>query len=983
MTPIDWYFNTFVPDPERGYAQMNPPGADAKYSRKHQPLTKELIGGGLGHETRRLKINGQWQTIALSIAVTPEHRDGWARAAMLDVDTGGTDGIYQVFTVCAQPGLWAFAQLGASDDHTGGHVYIPVNDPMPASLLEDLAARIQASAGVLGEAYPCGHDLRLPLMPHLRAPDGPRRFPLLLQSGALIDASDAWAALDILRTHWQPNSAEQITRALASLPARSSTNPARLHKSKVNPQNTASVIHWYNDNYSAPDLLASLGVQGADRLHVVRCPWHDDRSPSLGIWRDHSTEHFRCRCFSRNSNCPAAAVPYLDSFNIFCMINGLTAADAVRALAEQHHLGQRRQFQATSVDPDLTTSIPDLLETHRQTLQEARTHLADALRTAAEQPGHITAIRATPGLGKTTVAAHRARALHTDGQTVAIAVPSHQIADEEWRTRIHDAFIWQARTKLCTCYPPDYLVAVTAKGYALPECVAGCPYLDQYEQRRGRITIYQHNHLHLNDGELLDGADLVIIDESPLGMLLAEHSIGQDALRRLGNRLAKETTPDPALPLLRALWRVAHTTRRHARSLRGPALRDALTQVLGAEQLEQAIADAGTSHTATRRRKADGITPADQLPPLFFGAMLDALQHDTLAWDGIAWRWYERHSLLASRHGKTTAPAVIVLDGSADPLIAERLYAPWPVDVVQIDVPLSPTVRVVQCPITPSTRKIVQDPAQRDRLTRAIAGVCHHLDLVIDGGISYLDSESHFAQELGGNWLHYGGQRGRNDLKDARTLAIIASPTTPPDALERKAEALWQDDPTAIDCTWQHHGQGDWRAADARLEAMNRLHGAEELRQAAHRCRPILCDQPTTLLICSPWDCAALGLAPHTTITQLPYTTSHAAAQAHTAYQQARMLAHPTVTNELQQNGQIQYGVSDPPINLKEVENADFIAATTAPPTQHNVGEALSMMLPDQTHFDPAILPGVRSGAIAPDDPWLRDFGAAVFGAGP
>src|SRR5262249_6115187 len=148
-----------------------------------------------------------------------------------------------------------------------------------ASLLHDLAARLQAAAGVTGESYPNNHDLRLPLMPHLRAPGGAARYPLLLPGGQLVDTADPWLALAELRAAWHTNPLSAVTSALATLPALSPTNRQPLHKSHVNPLSSASVIGWYNDHYSVEDLLSSAGATG--RGHVLRCPWHDDRTPSL------------------------------------------------------------------------------------------------------------------------------------------------------------------------------------------------------------------------------------------------------------------------------------------------------------------------------------------------------------------------------------------------------------------------------------------------------------------------------------------------------------------------------------------------------------------------------------------------------------------------------------------------------------------------------------------------------------------------------
>ncbi len=893
---LAWYRGTFIPDPGRGFALMNPPSVDDKYVRFSKALDDRLIGGGIdGVATRRRSAHGEY--VPRSLAVIPQHRDGWATAAVLDVDHGGPAAVQHVLDVCRAHDLWAFAQLGHSVDaagkeHDGGHVYIPFAGKQPGTVLCALAMRVQAAARVQGETFPTtGHDLRLPLMLHLRAPGGPRRFPLQMQTGEQVDASDPWCALATLRSHFQWNSVEALTAAFATLPPLPVRQLAKRHTSKVTQHNTHSVIAWYNSTYDLRDLLCACGVRGADHARVVRCPWHDDRSPSLVIF-DHPDGHTVCRCFSAASGCPAADVPYLDAFNVYS--KGMRVSDAVKHLAEQHNLGERR---ALNVEHQPTASLPRraTMEEHLVLLATTREHLARELTQAAQQSCTVTVFKATPGLGKTHAAAELANQLWHLDRTVAIVAPSHELAETEWAPRLTRAFVWQSREKLCTCYEPAYLAAWTRLGYALPKCQHDCPYRQQYLARKGRITIYQHNHLHLNHGEILKDADVVIVDESPLPALLEEETRTLAEIRGLLKQCGTDGQNDPATPLLRALDAVGQILTPSRTSFRGQPLIDAVRAALPVP-LEDAIAAARTSFLGKEHHPADGDTAPERMVPLFLGRLLRALVHDMqpntpntlLAWDGVAWRWFKPHRLLGACLDRVDAPAVLVLDGSADLAIAQRLYAPWPIHVVTIEAPLSPQVTVVQCPVTASTRRIVQDRNSLMSVIRAVMAVCNHLDVTIDGGISYLKAEQQLSETLGGAWLHFGGQRGNNTLKDARTLAIIASPTTPPDAIERKALALWATDPAPIACQWEAVGKGDYRAQDARLEAMNRLHTLEELRQAAHRCRPILSPLPTMVLIFSPWEVASIGFQPALAVTDVPHGNSKDAADVVRKYQARR-----------------------------------------------------------------------------------------------
>ena len=872
---------------------MNPLGADAKYSRKHNAVTTELIGGAFNTDTRRLNIGGKWLEFPLSIAVVPAHRDGWANSIAIDVDQGGPASITNVLQLGQQHGLWGFAQMGESTTHSGGHVRFPCA-PIPLSLASHLAKRIMGASGAQGEEYPRPPednktpDLRLPLMLHLRAPNGYVRFPLLLPTGESIDTIDPWKALTLLHESWSVNSDEAITAALSTLPQITAQTPVRQYKSKVNTESAASVITWFNDNHDLVTLLKNAGAK--ERGKILTCPFHDDRNPSFGIWVHHDGRLVG-RCFSQHSNCPAADAPYVDSFDVHCLIERAQPRDAVRQVAEQYGLGQRRTMKMERQPKPINTPQ----KSHKELIADARLELATTITHAAEQHGKVTIIRATPGMGKTHTAAQIANNLHASGKNIAIVAPTLAMANDEWLPRLNQAFVWRSRLDICTCEDKEYLRQLSNLGYVLPKCSDDCPYKHQYTQRNGHIAIYQHNHLHLNDGKLLDNADIVIIDESPLSALLEEQTVTLEDIRVLKNRLTSSN--DPAVPLLHALWCAAKDHGKREESLHGTQLLLALADTNN-ESIIGMIESAEQSMIAIKHP----LPPDNRelLRKQFLADLLIALKHDTqhtnslLAWartgNGVwGYTWHKRNALLEECHSKTTTSAVIILDGSADECICRQLYAPWTIELVSIDVPLSPAVRVIQCTTTASTRKIVQHSNLLERTTRSIGGLCAKLDIMLDGGVSYQGANEYIAQSLGGIWLHYGGQRGRNDLASAKALAIIASPTTPPDVLHRKAMALWSDD-SQINATWKRHGVGDWRAEDKRLEAVARLYGPEELRQAAHRCRPILSSEPTTLLVFSPWQLDSLGLHPSEVIVELPHGNSKEAKMLYDSYQEQRQL---------------------------------------------------------------------------------------------
>jgi hypothetical protein len=185
--------------------------------------------------------------------------------------------------------------------------------------------------------------------------------------------------------------------------------------------------------------------------------------------------------------------------------------------------------------------------------------------------------------------------------------------------------------------------------------------------------------------------------------------------------------------------------------------------------------------------------------------------------------------------------------------------------------------------MTGRTHRMGQGTSQFRRCTEYGAVASHQHG----NSVGYLNDGEPFQTRLDGTWQYDGDQRRDNSLADAAALAVIASPTIPPDAITHKAMALWAD-AAPIDASWEGHGRGEYRPIDPRLAAINRLHGPEELRPAAHRCRPILRTTPTALLIFSPWDVEPLGLPPTRIVTQLPHGNSRAAKNAAAAYQLAR-----------------------------------------------------------------------------------------------
>lgn len=1010
---LTWFFNTFVPAPQRGYALMNPPGHENKYVRKGEPLTPDLLRGAFNGETRRTRANGDWRIIACSYGCIPETPGPTpqARNVAFDIDHGGEAAVAALLNVCAEYGLWAFGQLSESGTHHGGHVWILGEDWQTASLLHDIGKRLALAANVEAEIYPTNADMRLPLMTHLRAPGGARRFPLLFPGGEIVDTGDPWAALATLHAQARFTTTPQLTELLEklpSLPIGGGMQPR--HKSKVTPGNLDSVIGWFNSNFNLYDLLEGAGAQfRRPDQRLVCCPFHDDQSPSLAIWRHEGNDKHVCHCFSQGSHCPAARGAYLDAFDLYCLVNHLTPGDAVKRLVEEHQLGRKREFIIEQNNP-APTPDPDALARHQRVIAQARGRLVAELVNAGTTRGEVTVIRATPGLGKTHAAAELANRLQAHGATVAIAAPTLAVAENEWLPRLKNGYVWRSKIDTCTCHDRAYLAACIRFGFAYPKCTnPACPYATQAKAAFGKIIIYQHSHLVLAE---FSGVDVIIVDESPMSALLPEHNLTYGALAGFVNRHPE----DAAAPLCRALMAASGDLPETMTDTRGAELIAAIERHLDGWTLDDALTRARRS-----RFNVEQPTPpesVEKMAPQFLAGLIAALTDNRAGFsygksaqvNQWAYSWHERRVAALDAYNSLLRPAVVVLDGSASEEVSRRLYEPWLTRFVTVDCPLSPLVEVVQVTCTGSTRRVAQEQRKLDDLAESVAVVCAQLGVKLAGGITYQAATDTLQRVLGGEWLHYGGQRGVNDLADASALAVVCSPTTPPAALERKALALWPD----VTCDWQRAGTGLYEATDPRLQAVNQLHAHEELRQAVYRARPLTATEPMRLLVFTPWPLAPIGLEPGSVITAMPHGNSSEARRAVERYRTGFSHAENPDLQPLApfQKG-IEYSTKSPPpfenaskVAVQErnvshskmdratpplpapIEQPAPVLAPPAPPYAPAVGDILTLhgkkilinrLADGKVHFEVYDL-GVNQGVF-----WLNqgDFTAQVWGSRP
>lgn len=968
---IQWYADTFVIQTS-SYALMNPAGHDAKYSRRNQTLAADMLIGALNGQTRRTRPNketDQWQTVICSYATVPQTKDGRAKAIILEIDAGGAAVATSTLAWLHGQGIWAFAQLSQSDKHDGAHVWIICAEWQPATYLHDIARRLIHHLNLTADAYPTDSDLRLPLMTHLRAPGGPRRFDLLTQDGEIIDASEPWVALARLQEVTQTTTTRQLIDLADKLPSLpigggklsdSSTERHAVHKSKVVPSNIQSVIAWYNDNHKLRDLLDDWYSVEDDRSTIV-CPFHDDHSPSLSIWTVDKKQV--CACRSTQSNCPASMgsmAKHWDAFDLYCHKYGLTKSEAVTRLVEEYGLGKKRETVVVTTPAEQPSRT---IEDHNRQIADVRRQLAAEMRKAAQQKGHVTGFDVTPGLGKTHTGAQIANMIYSqlpdsagpdlervwlpDGQPrphkqVAICAPTKEIAIGEWLPRLTNGYVWQSKIELCTCFAKEFLTACIAHGYMMPECTNDdCPYKHQAQRSYNKQIIYQHQHLAIRDGDKLACTDLLIIDESPLAALLPERHV----FPRVISGFLKRHADDPAAPLLTAIIEATKQVGVTINDVRGHELITAIEANLNGTTFTDALAHAKRSpFNISEPQPPDNV---GKMVPQFLYGLLQVLETEPakLSYgrcDRGEWGlvWHDKRPLALAAYESLYQPAVIILDGSADETIYKHLCEPWPYTQVNISAPISPLVEIVQVNCTPSTRAVIKEQRKLDNLARQVAQVANKLGATLDGGVTFKDAVETMATHLGGEWLHYGGQRGKNELANAVTIAVVCSPTTPPYAVERKALALWPD----MASEWQATGiVGAYLATDERLNAMNRLFTIEELRQAVYRARPLTADTLTKLLVFTPWDLTAIGLQPDQTFTSIEHGNSNEAKAAMTEYAKRAKPTTNSTADQLQQIGDFQKGIIYSEVS-PPIENSKNVAVAASeenpPPRQAKVGLA-------------------------------------------
>jgi hypothetical protein len=227
--------------------------------------------------------------------------DSTTHVAALDVDLeSGLLVCDRVARLMTSSGCPAYVE----PSRRGAHLWAILSDPLPAIVvrrslraflqhahIDETNPKIELRPGQdrLLDPNGLGNALRLPLMPH---PATRQRAPLLRPGGKILATKIGEACLEV-ETVPAALFAEWAEKWVPRIDPRDLPPWARKPKRYGDDQ---------DDTLTATSLLLEAGVTGAVRPgRAVRCPFHDDKHPSLSIAKDDR------RVFCKSPSCEAFA----------------------------------------------------------------------------------------------------------------------------------------------------------------------------------------------------------------------------------------------------------------------------------------------------------------------------------------------------------------------------------------------------------------------------------------------------------------------------------------------------------------------------------------------------------------------------------------------------------------------------------------------------------------------------------------------------
>lgn len=519
------------------------------------------------------------------------------------------------------------------------------------------------------------------------------------------------------------------------------------------------------------------------------------------------------------------------------------------------------------------------------TFEQAREVIREAMATyvALDHPTHKLLIKVPPGVGKTTEAVRLAERVAMQGKRVLYCGPRHDFFQDildaasrkswwyEWLPRQEGD---EATKKDETCRYPMQIKTFFDRGYdeghAFCERVCGWDYVNNlcvfHAQKKVRHPIIYAQHQHITSGHpLLDTIDVIIGDESPIGVFPREWTIP-----------IKHIIPDdmdltdPFTELLYHLRDLAES----GGAFEGPELFAALGGATHVLDVTPTTLNLKAEAVIPRFHRADDVEQLDyfHLPALATLLRLEAAEveagreylHRIVVKDREL-RLYLRRELSAALRDKPT----VWLDATAN----EHLYRTvtgWQIEVVEPKVALRGRIFQVWNSANTKTSLVKNKvpTAKAERIIQQIERIIHKqgYDRSKVAVMTYQALSGMLADYIHG---HFFAARGTNRFEACEALIVIGTPQPSTTELLKQARMLfwermpvfqeaWTDKDITFDYispdgrSWSIPASGWW--GDADLEALLWQNREAEIIQTAHRVRPVLYEKDVWLLLNLPID---------------------------------------------------------------------------------------------------------------------------------
>ena len=499
--------------------------------------------------------------------------------------------------------------------------------------------------------------------------------------------------------------------------------------------------------------------------------------------------------------------------------------------------------------------------------------VADAIRNPTDTQGNPRRIvvRGLTGLGKTSVVAAEVQASGVGALWYAptkkqAAETTAQLGPHARHMLGRSAIDPAGDGETPMCWRGPELAAVQAAGLGRhtkpllcvdesdddPELHHRCPHFGQcgfYRQildDSPTIKVGAHEYLTLSSAEAMamGNADLAVIDESPLKILVSHHHTPADELIARGGAVAE---------IVQRLIQGEGMAEIVASVDVGGYTRALEAELVALEKAASLPAVFPSKSAATNLGALQAYDPGPERLAGTVRALVAALQGEVnRVWHGVDTEG--RHRLYHATRKTPSAVEqlpVIVLDASADPEVYQALFGAevefhnWSVAI--------PTDAVQVTQITDATlyKRKLADPDNanlRDRVAALCqatgAGLISHKDVV---------QQLRDSGALPESWPvgNFNGLRGLDGMKDCPALVVAGRIEPSPLAMEAIARALWPSEPLAlgqqyIPTTGHYHMRdGSTQPAtlrahpDARVNAVLAQHRDAELQQAVGRLRAI------------------------------------------------------------------------------------------------------------------------------------------------